>query len=471
MTLLDALRQEDVLTENGMVTNSTSLKSCVDLFFMIGALRTAEEDRIVLLFYKAYNEDPQLALKILFWARDIRGGAGERKVFRVITKSLGSNHPKILLQLLKHIPEYGRWDDLLFLYEQSASTTIKLKIVELIKEAIESKNGLVAKWLPRKGLLAKRLRESLGFSPKRYRKTLVGLTSVVENEMCSNSWNTVEYQKVPSLAFTRYKKAFYKHDKDRIEKFIEKVIKKEATINVGAIYPYDLIKTLKNSLSDFTSIQAQWYLLPNYMEGADVRLLPVVDVSGSMEQAVSGTTTAMDIALSLGLYISERNKGPFMDSFVTFSNKPTIEVLKGTLRDRWQQMSRAAWSMNTNIEAVFKLILNQAVKFNISETEMPTHLLILSDMEFDIATTQPNDTAMSMIHRMYIEAGYRVPNIIFWNLVSRHNNVPVKFNQNGVALVSGFSPSLLLSLFKGEMNPVSIMNNVINVERYNKIFD
>jgi hypothetical protein len=213
----------------------------------------------------------------------------------------------------------------------------------------------------------------------------------------------------------------------------------------------------------------QWKSLPNFMEGTTERILPVVDVSGSMGSIVSGSITCLDVAISLGLYISERNEGVFKDSFITFSEKPELQVLSGTLKERYEQMSQADWGMNTNLNLVFNLILNQALKHKVLPEDMPSKILIMSDMEFDQATRQ-SDSAIQMIRRQYEESGYTLPQIIFWNIQSRGKNFPVRHNELGTALISGLSPSIVKSVLGGkEMTPVSIMNETINSERYSII--
>jgi hypothetical protein len=213
----------------------------------------------------------------------------------------------------------------------------------------------------------------------------------------------------------------------------------------------------------------QWKSLPNFMEGTTERILPVVDVSGSMGSVVSGGITCLDVAISLGLYISERNEGVFKDSFITFSEKPELQILSGTLKERYEQMSQADWGMNTNLELVFNLILNQALKHKVLPEDMPSKILIMSDMEFDQATRQ-SESAIQMIRRQYEESGYTLPQIIFWNIQSRGGNFPVRYNELGTALISGLSPSIVKSVLGGkEMTPVSIMNETINSERYSII--
>jgi hypothetical protein len=330
MKFVDALRQEDQLTENGMATNSTSLNACVDLFFNIGAMRGQDKERLIATFSKAFIEDPKRAMKLLFWARDVRGGAGERQVFKDILVYLAENHDLALKPNLHLISEYGRFDDLLVL----SGTYLEKEAFQLIADALTAQNGLCAKWMPRKGQTAEKLRTFLKFSPKQYRKTLVNLTNVVETKMCAKEWDSIEFGKLPSVASARYQKAFGKNAYESYSAYIQSLVKGEAKINAGAVYPYDVTKSLNHGNS--TVANEQWKALPNYMEGANDMILPVVDVSGSMSSPAGGskTVTCMDVAISLGLYISERNEGPFKDAFITFSSNPQLQVLSGSLKDR-----------------------------------------------------------------------------------------------------------------------------------------
>ena len=479
MKLVDALRTKNTTTENGMTTNSSSLNACVDLFFTIGAMRGQEKERLLRNFSLAYHEDPTRTMKILFWARDVREGAGERQIFKDIIVHLAENHDLSLRPNLSLIPFFGRWDDLLAL----EGTLLESEVFSLIAEALSAGDKLCAKWMPRKGKTSVKLRNFMKLNPKSYRKLLVGLTEVVETKMCAGDWDSIEFGKIPSLAAARYQKSFWKNAKDQYSAYVEALKSGTAKINAGAVYPYDVTKSL--TFGDPDVANAQWKSLPNYMEGSKEMILPVVDVSGSMCSSAGGNPnlTCMDVSISLGLYISERNEGPFKDSIITFSGEPELEILKGDLKQRFGQLQRANWAMNTDLQKVFELILDQAKKNNVPESEMPTKILILSDMEFDEAVNSTprwgvvkeevskwNPTAQEMISTMYKEAGYELPSIIYWNIQSRGKNIPVSFNETGTALVSGFSPSILKSLLKGVIvSPQQIMDETIMTERYEQI--
>ncbi len=475
MNFVDALRQEDKVTENGMATNSSSLSACVDLFFNIGAMRGQDKKRLIATFSSAFNEDPKRAMKLLFWARDVRGGAGERQVFKDIITYLAADHDLALKPNLHLIAEYGRWDDLLAL----TGTILERDAFTLIQEALVAENGLCAKWMPRKGIIANKLRNFMKMSPKEYRKTLVNLTNVVETKMCAKDWDSIEFSKLPSVASARYQKAFWKNSPDGYGAYVESLVKGETTINAGAVYPYDITKSLTHG--DNKVANEQWKALPNYLEEANDMILPVVDVSGSMSSPAGGSknVTCMDVAISLGLYISERNEGPFKDAFVTFSNNPQLQVVSGNLTDRYRQMKSSDWGMSTDLEATFELILNQAKKHGLTQDQMPNKILILSDMEFNVATrgggwrstgNEWNPTAQTMIEQMYEDAGFKMPQIVYWNIQSRNGDVPVAFDKMGTALISGFSPAIMTSLLGAdEFTPVAIMDKTIMGERYSQI--
>lgn len=478
-TLLRAIQTKDTTTTNGMSTNSSSLNHCVNLFFQIGAMRGKDKQVLINTFVKAYNEDALTAMKLLFWSRDIRGGAGERQIFRDIIKYMAENHTNSLSKNLSLVPEYGRWDDLL----QLIGTRLEKDALTLIKSGLEAKNGLLGKWLPRPNVgnperkkQANVVRNFLGLTPKEYRKTIVELSNTVEQLMCAKEWDKIEYSKLPSKAMSDYMKAFSKNDLARFQEYLTSLEKGETKINASALFPYDVTKNMTHGNS--RGADAQWNALPNYMVKNNERLLPVVDVSGSMScpAGQNATVTCLDVAISLGLYISERNVGVFKDAFITFSNNPTLQILSGKLSERYSQLARAQWDMNTNLEAVFNLILTKGKQSNVPENEMPTMIIILSDMQFDAATRTSyrsgswNPTAQEMIENEYANAGYKIPKIVYWNLNSKNTDSPVHFDKQGTALVSGFSSNLLKSLLEGrDLSPISMMKSVIDSERYSLI--
>lgn len=447
-------------TSNGMQTNVSSLSACVDLFFHIGASRNNHE--IVAQFENAYQEDRVIALRTAAWARDIRGGAGERNTFRKILNHIEIAHPADLPLLIPLVPEFGRWDDLLVFDTKHAKN---LAFTAIQKALIVDHDQLCAKWCPRKGVTAAELRKFMGLSPKSYRKTLVNLTNVVETAMCAGQWDSIDYGKLPSIAAARYQTAFGRHSPERYEDYKIGLKDGTQTVNTGALYPYDVVRALESG--DAIVAQAQWDGLENFL--GDQMILPMVDVSGSMTCRASGSVSCLDVAVSLGLYISEKNKGAFQNKFITFAERPCMQTLSGSLEQRLNQLKNSDWDMSTNLESAFSLLLAYGKKNQLTSEEMPKYLLILSDMEFNIATDH-KQTAHDMAQQQYRDAGYDFPNVVFWNLNATRGNVPVTINDSGVALVSGFSPSILKSVLKAEnMDPVSIMLDTINAPRYQTI--
>ena len=453
--LVKATLTKDTTTTNGMRTNSTSLNKCLDFFFIAGASRNLHEGDITSLFGAAIAENADIALKILFWARDVRGGAGERRLFRYCMLWLSENHPTMSAEVTKHIPEFGRWDDILY----GDTATALEEIIWALAEA----NALCAKWMPRKGPVANQIRKAMNMTPKEYRQSIVALTRVVETRMCKKEWNQIGYKTVPSKAFAKYRNAFLRNDSKRFTQFLTDVKEGKSSINAGAIFPHDIIRPYLNmNHRNDDAINEQWKALPNYMEDAKENILPVCDVSGSM------TGLPMEVSISLGIYISERNEGTFKDAFITFSERPQMEFLTGNVWERSRQLSLADWGMNTNLEATFNLVLDKAVENNIPQSEMPDKLLIISDMEFDHCAK--GFSAMDMIKEKYNNAGYKMPGIVFWNVDGRMGNVPVGAKDNNTALVSGFSPTILQSILSGDLeSPLELMLKTLKNERYEVI--
>ena len=448
-------------TKNGMKVASTSLNANVDLFFNIGASRGKD---VTPLFERAYKEDRVLALRIAAWARDVRGGAGERQVFRDVLKFIEKNHQNELAMFVNAGPSFGRWDDILVLETEMG----KKLAFDLIKEALLVKNdGLCAKWMPRKGATAVELRKFMGLTPKGYRKTLVTLTKVVETAMCAQDWSNINYSHVPSVAAARYQKAFGRHDSIGYGAYKAKLVTGEAKINASAVYPYNVIQSIKAGDKDVA--KAQWEALPNYI--GDELVLPMCDVSGSMSQPVGGNKnlTCMDVCISLGLYLADKNTGPFKDCFLTFSTHSKIEVLRGDILSKYNQLSRAQWDMSTNLHGAFEEILRVGNTNKVADKDMPKYVLIMSDMQFN-ACTRHDDSAIEMIRRKYAASGYTLPQIVFWNLNSHAGQSPVSFDEKGTALISGFSPAIMTSVLKAEtITPMDIMLQTVNVPRYEVI--
>lgn len=443
-------------TLNGAKAYKSTKNAVLDLFSSWGGMRGKD---ITPLLRSAINDDISLTMRCLLWGRDVRGGAGERELFRSSINYLASIGSTALFRVLHKIPEVGRWDDLLVLH----NTQYWNEVVTLIGQALHSGNGLCAKWMPRKGTIAEALRNGLGMTPKQYRKTLVHLTKVVETQMCANKWDEINYEHVPSKATQIYKNAFKRHTPEKYNAYLQSLVKGTAKINAGAVYPYEIIR--QGNVPQL--MEAQWKAQPDYVpEG--ISFLPIIDCSGSMGSLryPTGQVQPIEVAISLGLYLSERNKSIFKDMFVTFSANPQFQHVTGNLQDRMRQMSTAEWGMNTNIQAVFDKLLSLALKNNVKQEDMPTHMIIVSDMQFDRCCNNNNN--QKEIMRNYRKHGYAAPILVFWN-VCDHGNKPVTEQRENTILVSGFSPSIMKTLLKADtesITPVAQMMETLMNERY-----
>jgi hypothetical protein len=468
MSFANAVRNNvpSARTANGMRANATSGSAVLDFFSEVGSARGKDASAS---FFSALAEDENLAIRTLLWSRDIREGAGERAQFRSILAKLDNVNPALARRLMYKVPFLGRWDDL-FAYTNYEN---RRAAFDMIKTALDAGDALAAKWMPRKGPIAVELTRHFGLTPKQYRKLLVGLTNVVETAMCAKQWNEINFSHVPSVASARYQKAFGRNASEAYSAYIAELKKPQSEravgvkINAGAVYPHDVVKSVFNG--NAAVADEQWNALPNYV--GDARILPMVDVSGSMgsfHYAISGRVQPIEVAVALGLYTSSKNTGAFKDLFLTFSSSPEFVTVTGSLSQRIQKMSTAAWQMSTNLHAAFDRILSVAQRSRVNPEDMPETLLILSDMQFDSCTSY-DDSAMQMIARKYEQAGYAVPKIIFWNLNSGYDNTPVQFDSRGVCHVSGFSPSVMKAVLANDLEdytPYNVMLKTISSNRY-----
>jgi hypothetical protein len=470
-TFVNAVVNQEARTANGMKARKSTANAVVDLFYNAGASRGKD---IVPAFAAAMAENRELALRVAAWLRDARGGAGERESFRSILRYLEKNDVEAAKALLTKVPELGRWDDI-FVFQ---SDVMKSAAFTMLGDALRAKNGLAAKWTPRQGKLAAEIRQFFGMSPKFYRKSLVEMTKVVETQMCAKDWNSINFSHVPSVAASRYKKAFNRNT-PLYAAYVASLVKgdnPEVKVNAGAVYPYDVLKGriggyMKFDKTELDLVQKQWEALPNFV--GDANILPLVDVSGSMSCPAGGYgsksgVTCMEVAVSLGLYLADKNEGKFKDTFLTFSTKPELLHLKGNINQKIDQMVQSDWDMSTNLHKAFEKILDVAVKGGVPQDEMPEMVLILSDMQFN-QCVKHDDSAMQMIARKYAEAGYTLPKVVFWNLNAAYGNAPVKFDTSGTALVSGFSPAVVKPLLAGDLEtftPESVMLKTIMDDRY-----
>lgn len=471
-------------TENGAVTNASTMSDCLDLFATIGAIRAAEDGEIIKRFVRAYTENADVAMKILFFGRDVRGGLGERRVFRVITNWLAENRPESLRKNIELIPEYGRFDDLVSLIgtacEKDALRTIRKQLEADL--ASESEVSLLAKWLPSVNASngetvrkAKRVARYLGMSDAAYRKTLVELRKrihIIENNLREKDYS-FDYAKQPSKAMFKYRKAFLRNDGERYNAFLESVTVGEKKLHADTLAPYEIVRSALNadrwgfntclSAGEKASLNASWESLPDFCDGRNA--LAVVDTSYCYDNALPAA-----VAMSLGLYFGERNTGIFHNHFIEFSSRPQLIEIKGkNFAERLEYICSFNEVAYTNVEAVFNLILDAAVRNHVPGEELPETLYLISDMEFNSCVRNASLSNFENAKRRFAEHGYKLPQIVFWNVASRNSNQPVTKNEQGVALVSGCTPRLFSMVASGELSPYAVMMEVVESERYAKI--
>ena len=468
-------------TENGAVTYRTSGKDCLDLFAAIGALRSADDQDIRSRFLKAYAEDPDLAMKILFYARDVRGGLGERRVFRSILAWLASTAKGSVVRNLPYIAEYGRWDDVLVLLKTPCRREALDLLGRQFRADLAALDGsgnisLLGKWLPSVNasnretvVTAKLIARSLGLSDRDYRKALVKLRArirIIENNLREKDY-TFDYSGQPSKAMFKYRKAFLRNDGERYSAFMEKVGRGEALLHTGTLMPYELVeRAYYCSEEERRSLDVTWRMLEDFT--TDENALVVADGSGSMYW--SGRPVPAAVAQSLAIYFAEHNKGRFRNHFLTFSMTPRLVEIKGNdFVEKVRYCSTFNECANTDLEAVFDLILRAAAEDHVPQTEMPSKLYIISDMEFDYCVKNSSMTNFENAKASYAAAGYKLPDLVFWNVDSRHEQQPVTENDRGAALVSGCSPRIFSMVMDGVLNPYDFMLSVIDTERYGPI--
>ncbi|MCL2721340.1 MAG: DUF2828 domain-containing protein [Treponema sp.] len=470
-------------TENAAWMFKTSGQNLLDMNFRVASYRGMNEDEIIGDWIKAFAENPELAVKWLFFARDVRGGLGERRLFRIIMEHL-SKTEKRFLKLLKYVPEYGRWDDLLTAYDSNKTVVVSLIKEQLEIDKVNMKNGksvsIMAKWLPSVNTsckevkkLGRSLAKELGLTERDYRKTLADLRKyldVTEVKAASNRWGEIDYPKVSSQANIKYKTAFYRHDHDRRAAYLEKVEKGETKINAGTLFPHDIVHQYNTDKPVIDSaIEALWNNLPDY--GIENTLV-VADGSGSMYSILPGTgAIAVEVANAIAIYCSERNSAEFKNKYITFSENPQyVDFTNCTsLLSKLQLAYKYNEVANTDIYKVFKLILDTAVKNKMKQKDFVKNILVISDMEFDQGASNANESLFTKIAKEYKKAGYKLPRLIFWNVNSRTMAVPINTNKLGVCLVSGFSVHIVKMVVSGKLDPFEALKEVLMSERYKNI--
>lgn len=494
--------QNFTYTENGAGTYSSTLSGIMDLFGMGGAYRTRSNGDCICLFEKAYAEDPMLALKCLFYLRDVRGGQGERRFFRVCLHNLAITNPDVVRRNLENVVEYGRWDDLYCLME----TSLEGDVFELFNKQLRldmscKTPSLLAKWLKSENASSKetkklgyKTREALGLSAREYRKMLSKLRAkinVLERLMSANRWDEIEFDKIPSRAGFIYRNAFARRDiiKAKYEKFMTS---DDTKVNAKTLYPYEIVHQIFSDRGwswpsadqipalDRKTYQKYWENLADYINGMAFNGLAMVDTSGSM------TGTPIEVAVSLGLMCAEKCSGPYKNHFMTFSSQPRLqEVIGSDITAKVCNLVKAGWQMNTNIEAAFDLILDVAKRNRLSQDEIPENLVIISDMEFDSCVTSASyadrgysafwsprasvnkETLFESMRKKWAAYGYQLPKLVFWNVNARNDRIPMKVEGN-ITYVSGFSPVLFEQIIKGKTGWDLVLDKLLS-KRYEAV--
>lgn len=491
-------------TENGSLTHCSTKSALLDMFAMGAAMRKRSDEDIILMFRKAFAENPVYALKCLFYIRDVRGGQGERRFFRICMKVLAVQNTEAARRNLKYVPEFGRWDDLYVFVGTPLEGDAFAFIKEQLALDVQCKTpSLLAKWLKSENTsskasrkLAQRTREYLGMTHKQYRKTLSILReriNVLERLMSAGKWDEIEFDKIPSKAGMIYKNAFARHDIERAKS--EKEVQTYADfakddtkkVNAKTLYPYECVAEatklfgygwycssgIKVGMDDTTRLMVNkyWDNLQDYFNGASFNGLAVVDTSGSM--IGSAASAPINVAISLGLYCAEKAKGPFAGHYISFASRPQLIKTEGVdFVDKVYRIYQTNLVDNTNIEATFDLLLDIALKNNCKQEDLPENIIIISDQEFDAArgyygTNQNTKTLMENIEQKWLAHGYNMPNLIYWNVDARQNNIAM-IPKDGVSFVSGFSPSIFQQIMSGKTS-FDLMYEVLNQERYSVI--
>lgn len=482
------------MTENGAAGYETTGKALVDLNFAAASLRSMAEKEIVRRFLLAFYEDRVLAMKWLFFLRDVRGGMGERRSFRIIVRYLAEHEPGMMGGLTELMAEYGRYDDLLCLFDTPLEKTVLAVLAKQLRGDMENRENdgtvsLCAKWMPGNNTSSRESRENaakiqqfMGMTAKEYRQMLSSLrayTDVTEVYMSGNRWEEIDYAHVASRANLLYRKAFLRRDEARRKIYLERVKENQAVIHAGVLMPHEIVAQymvqkgwrMETGAED-AALEALWKNLPDTVAEAG-NVLCVVDGSGSMLCPVGdGNTTALHVSNALGIYFAERMSGAYRDKFITFSARPKYVDLSNcqTLRQKLELAFAHDDCSNTNIEATFELILQTAVRNRLRQEELPGTILVISDMEFDAAVRGCGmETLFETIGRHFAGYGYRMPKLVFWNVNSRTNVIPVRENELGVGLVSGFSVQVCQMVLSNELDPFRCLKKTLDGERYRKV--
>lgn len=483
--MLNFLKNEanSTYTENGALAYRSTQSFCLDMFFKAGAMRNSSAKEIAETVARAYAEDPDKTMKIIFFARDARGGLGERRFFRIAVSALMEFAPEAVRRNLEFFPEYGRFDDLCVLLgtplEKYAAEIIDTQLrFDKASMSTGGKVSLLAKWMPSVNASSKetrnmgrRLAGLLGMSEPEYRRTLVSLrkySDILENRLRERDY-TFNYEVQPSCAMFKYRKAFIRNDGERYTQFLNKVNSGEAKLNADRLYPYDIVrKAIEGNISETEriSLDTAWKSLPDLSAAKRENAIAVIDGSGSMNCGCG--IRPIDAALSLGIYFAEHNTGAFANHFITFSQTPRLVEIKGRdIVEKARYCRTFNEIANTDLEAVFKLILKTAIKNHVPQSELPAKIYIISDMQFDYCVTGGNNNVLfQAVRTLYRQYGYTLPEVIFWNVNSRSDAMPVTRSETGASLVSGYSTAVFDMVMGGECSPESVMDRILASERY-----
>ena len=484
--MLNFLKKESNMTytENGGTAYRSTESFCLDMFFKAGAMRNSTAEEIADVVTRAYAENPDKTMKIIFFARDARGGLGERRFFRCAVSALVKTAPKAVEKNIPLFAEYGRFDDLCVLLgtplENAAAKEIKAQL-DKDMSAMNTKGqaSLLAKWLPSVNASSKDTRNKgrhmaalLGMTEPAYRRTLSALrayTDILENRLRERDY-TFNYEVQPSCAMFKYRRAFIRNDNERYVDYLNHVHNGTAKLNADRLFPYDIVRAAlagNISATERKSLDAAWKSLPDLTTSRHENAIAVIDGSGSMTCGCGGIRP-IDAALSLGIYFAEHNRGEFANHFITFSETPRLVEIKGKdIVEKARYCNTFNEVANTNLEAVFMLILRTAVKNKVSAREMPTKLYIISDMQFDYCVVGGNDDVLfKAMRKLYNKYGYDLPEIVFWNVNARCDAMPVTRSETGAALVSGYTPSVFDMVMGGEISPEAVMDKILASKRY-----
>jgi len=473
------------LTENGAKTLDQSGSKLVDLFSKGASYRSRSDVDVIKLFDDAFDTDALLALKTLFYIRDVRGGQGERRFFRVVLKWLAKNHPDTFVRNFQNIADFGRFDDLFEAFDTPAEEQmvefIKAQLGKDSKQKEDTELSLLAKWMPsintsskETRFLAHRFAKALRVTPAKYRKTLSKLRTrlnIVEKLMSEGDWTGINFEHVPSKANLLYRKAFSRQQPDRYTAFIKSVQKGDAKINASTIYPYEIVRDALGYASEAATLDALWKALPDYAAENPHNGIVVCDTSGSMTSNYGTTIVPIWVSVSLAIYFAQRTKGAFKDHFLTFNDdSKLIKIRSKDIVSVAREVQRAPWGGSTNLQSAFDNILKHATANRVEQSELPDTIYVISDMELNVACSGNNKTNFEVIKEKYRKAGYKMPRIVFWNVAARNDQSPVKFDESGTALVSGCSPSIFKTVLSGKnVTPYEVMMSTINADRYKSV--